>query len=287
LNKAKIIHIHYTHPWPSAIYPFLKLKFKIVHTLHDVSPHIGEEKIRNKLGILLALKYADALIVHGKVLKDRLVKEFNIPDKKIFVIPMGNWNVITRFGNNDLKEEPKTILFAGRILPYKGLNILLEAFKDVLINFPNARLIISGPGDISPYMNLINSMKNNLEVNNYTLSDEDFADCFRRSSIVVIPYIEGSQSGPLLLACSFGKAIVCTNVGAFGEVIQNGVNGLLIEPNNSKALSDAIKTFLSDEELRKKMGAKAKEKANVELGWEKIALQNFEIYKNLIQEQNS
>lgn len=281
-DKSEIIHINFTHPWLTVLTPLLKKKFKIVQILHDIQPHIGEEKMRNQLAIKVALKYTDMLIVHGEILKERLINNYNILPERIVVIPHGNSDILLRFGNKEIKEEKNAILFAGRILPYKGLNILLDAFKNILRDYPDTKLIIAGPGDITPYTHQIESVKKNIEVYNYIISDDEFSNFFRRSSIIVLPYIEGSQSGPLTIACSFGKSIVCTNVGAFSEIIKNQINGIIVEPNDVLGLSNAILTLLKDETLRKKLGENAKKTAENDLSWDKIARMTLDVYKKII-----
>ncbi|MCX7765697.1 MAG: glycosyltransferase family 4 protein, partial [Candidatus Sumerlaeia bacterium] len=236
-QRAKILHINYTHPWVTVLYPFLRLKFKIVQTLHDIHPHPGEENLRNKLGLIVAKKIADVIIVHGQHLKDELVKKEKIPEKKIKVIPHGNMVYNLKYGDKDIGEDPETVLFLGRILPYKGLNILIEAFSEVLKEIPTAKLIIAGGGDLSPYVNALNKIANAVEVYNYIIDDNELANFFRRATIVAIPYIEGSQSQPLIQACTFGKAVVCTSVGCFREIIEDGVNGIVVEPGNVPQLA--------------------------------------------------
>jgi glycosyltransferase involved in cell wall biosynthesis len=197
------------------------------------------------------------------------------------VIPHGDESITLRFGNKSLAEEPYTILFAGRILRYKGLNFLLEAFEKVLTDFPEAKLIIAGSGDISPYKKAIEGLGNTVEVHNRMVGDDEFANFFRRAAIIVLPHIEGSQSGLLITGCTFGKAIICTNVGSFSEVIENGVNGIVIEPGNVAQLSEAIKNLLGNPELRLLFGQRAKQKAMTELSWEKIAALTSNVYDKL------
>jgi starch synthase len=279
--KASILHINYTHPWVALLYPLLTLRFKVVHTLHDVKPHIGEERLYTKLNNREAAHLAHRIIVHGENLKSVFVQSYGIDPERVVVIPHGNMKYTMRFGSKETVEENGTLLFAGRILPYKGLEYLLEAMDEVLMEFPHVKLIIAGSGDLEPYREKIKTQKENIEVHNRVVSDGELADLFRRSPIVVVPYAEGSQSGPLITAFTFGKAVVATRVGSFADVIKDGENGLLVPPRDARALAEAIKKLLREPESRLYMAQKAKEFALKELDWGKIAKETSKIYYGL------
>ncbi len=283
-HRAIVLHINYTYPWLTVIYPFLRWKFKVVHTLHDVQPHFGEEKLRNRLGIMAVIRYADVIIVHGKALKRRLVEDLGVSEQRVMVIPHGHMEYTTRFGDKEIAEEPYTVLFAGRILPYKGLNYLLEAFERVLKEVPEARLIIAGRGNIKPYKDAIKKLKGAVEVHNRVVTDVELANFFRRASIVVVPYVEGSQSGPLITGCTFGKAVIATRVGSFSEIIEDGINGVLVEPADVEQLASAIVVLLKDPACRRRFGQRAQERVMKELSWEKIASMTYNVYRDLIKE---
>ena len=79
-------------------------------------------------------------------------------------------------------------------------------------------------------------------------------ELFQRASIVVLPYIEGSQTGIIPIAYSFKKPVIATNVGSISEVVEDGVTGFIVPPRDSHALADAIIKILKDDDLRKRDG---------------------------------
>jgi len=87
---------------------------------------------------------SDKLIVHGDTLKEELIKEYSIPQEKIISISHGAYTFFNTFSQN-LSVQKNTFLFFGRILEYKGLDILLNGLVYVKEKVPDFHLIIAGP----------------------------------------------------------------------------------------------------------------------------------------------
>ena len=104
-------------------------------------------------------------------------------------------------------------------------------------------------------------------------------ELFQKASVVVLPYLEATQSGVIPIAYNFGKPVIVTDVGSIREVVENGKEGFVIPPRDMKALAVAIVKILSDDGLRDHMGQNAYQKINTELSWGTIAKQTLEAYK--------
>ena len=196
------------------------------------------------------------------------------------MLPHGEYSYYKKWYNSNIKEE-KSILFFGRIEDYKGLNYLIEAEPHISKSIPNVKIIIAGSGNITKYQNLIKNPKS-FEIINKYIPDDGVAQLFQKSSIVVLPYVEASQSGIIPVAYAFKKPVVASNVGSIPELVENGKTGLLIPPCDPIELSNAIVKLLSDEDLRLEMGNNAYKKANEELSWDKIAIETMKIYKEVL-----
>ncbi|HOQ80977.1 MAG TPA: glycosyltransferase, partial [Candidatus Cloacimonadota bacterium] len=148
----------------------------------------------------------------------------------------------------DLKISPKkTILFFGYIKPYKGLDVLIKAFKEVNKHNKDVQLVIAGEvyGNEQPYYNLIkdNSLEDFIIFHNYFIKNEDIPKYFAIADVVVQPYRSATQSGVSLLALSYGKPVISTKTGALDEIIIPNKNGILVPPEDETALSNAIIDF--------------------------------------------
>jgi glycosyltransferase involved in cell wall biosynthesis len=104
-------------------------------------------------------------------------------------------------------------------------------------------------------------------------------ELFDRSQLLVLPYNEATQSGPLHIAYALGKPVIATKVGALIEAVRHAETGLLVPPKNERALAEAIVALLKDDELRRKMSENAYRLAMKELSWDTIARNTIEVYK--------
>jgi glycosyltransferase involved in cell wall biosynthesis len=92
------------------------------------------------------------------------------------------------------------------------------------------------------------------EIRNRYIPDEEAAQLFIDADIVVLPYVEASQSGVLAIANAFGKAVIVTDVGELGRVVVDGVSGLVVPPADERSLADAILKLATDASIRARLG---------------------------------
>jgi glycosyltransferase involved in cell wall biosynthesis len=256
--QPNMVYSTWVHYWDPLIYPFLKCKIKI-KTIHDIELKKGEKSIGFRLLNLFSFKYADKYIILRNRYKSVLISK-GIQEKDIIVIPH---TYVSYFDNMnyhklDIKFHNK-ILFFGRIVEYKGLNVLLKAMEIVVKQIPGIKLIIAGAGDISKYKRELEILKNNVEIYNYWISNDEIQKYFNMIDILILPYIQASQSGIIPLSFSFAKPVIASDVGAIAEQICNGETGFLIEPNNSEVLANIINETMSSPDMLLKMGKKCHE----------------------------
>jgi glycosyltransferase involved in cell wall biosynthesis len=275
-----IIHITTEHPSIIPTLFILKKNYPSIVTIHDVKPHVGSLDFFHFLRLILR-QQVNEIIVHGERLKDDLMKHCKLPNSKIAVIPHGDYSFFTKYKKDNV-EEKSTILFFGRIKRYKGLEYLIRAEPVITKDFSDIKIIIAGKGNFPEYKKIKNNA--NFEVFNEFIPDEKVAELFQKAKVVVLPYIEASQSGIIPIAYAFKKPVVATNVGAIQEVVEQGKTGFLVPQRDEKALADAIIKLLKDDNLRKKMGENAYIKMKEELSWDKISEKTIEIYKEAIIE---
>lgn len=263
--------------------PFLLYlkKYPLITTFHDIKPHLGEySRIRSFIPYLLR-KHSNQIIVHGNKLKNQILTEYNVSSKIVNSVPIGEHETepFKMYEKPALKEDGKLILFFGRIYEYKGLKYLIQAEPMITKEIPDARIIIAGVGeDFEKYEEMMEN-KESFIVHNYRISYQEGAELFQRSSVVVLPYIEGSQSGVIPTAYSFKKPVIVTDVGSIPEIVDDGVTGFIVPARNSAELAKAIIKVLNDSTLRENMGERAYIKLKTDLSWDNIAKKTIEIYK--------
>ncbi|MCJ7646750.1 glycosyltransferase family 4 protein [bacterium] len=285
-----IVHLQGEHPWLNLTLPFLRRKYPLVITVHDVVLHVGDTKSRKIPSLLykLSTRYSDEIIVHGEKLKKQMVEKSNKSVNNVHVLPRGVNSIYRRFLKSEVEEEDNLILFFGRIWEYKGLRYLIEAEPLITEKVPTAKIVIAGKGEnFGKYLRMM-AHKEKFVVHNHRIPNDMVAELFQRASLVVVPYIEASQSGIVPLAYAFKKPVVATDVGSIPEVVENGRTGYIVPPKDPEKLAEAIIDLLRNKEKRREMGENAYKKAEDELSWDDIARKTIEIYKKaLLDRQRS
>ena len=267
-----------------ALLPVFKT-LPLVSTFHDVTLHLGESSLLMDFIRYWERKYSDKIIVHGKKLKEQMIRERHLPENKIHSIPIGEHEVapFKRYIKPDLKEDGNLVLFFGRIWKYKGLEYLIRAEPIITKEVPDAKIIIAGDGeDFQKYENMMVN-RDNFIIHNYRIPYNEGAELFQRCSLVVLPYIDASQSGVIPTAYGFKKPVVVTSVGSIPEIVDDGITGYIVPPKDVNALAQAIIKLLKDQKLRKQMGENAYIKLKTDLSWDDIAEKTIKVYREAIR----
>ncbi len=284
--QPDVLHVQETNDFWYDLTLFFNKMPPLVTTVHDVYKHPGDRDIR--LGAeytrRLAFYRSQQLIVHAQGLKELLVEDFQVPASRINILAHGELGSLfqRRTGGKILEREPYTLLFFGRIWPYKGLNYLLEAMPLIAEKIPQVKLIIAGRGESLQQYLANGDDQSHLEIINDFIPLEDVARLFQRSALSVLPYMEASQSGVANLSYGMGVPVVASDIGGLGELVKSGEDGLLVPAGDVQALADAIIHLLSDTQLQEKMRAAALERCQQDLNWSNIAAQTVQVYEQAI-----
>lgn len=264
------VYIPMIHWW-NPIVNFMCRKARIIFTLHDVTQHKGEESFLADSLRKIILKQSHRVIILSEALREKLVYQ-RVKSEKIFVIPHANFSYYGEgFSLENKTYDNERIIFFGRINPYKGLDVLLEAMKIVIKERPNLKLNIVGNGDISCYKNSFAELGKNIENHVRWIKDEEVQGFFKESDFAVVPYIEASQSGVIPLAYSLGLPVIASRIGGIPEQVIDGETGYLVEPTDPVELAEIITDLSGDREKIRKMGKNAYNFANEKLTWEASA----------------
>jgi glycosyltransferase involved in cell wall biosynthesis len=178
--------------------------------------------------------------------------------------------------------DPPTVLFFGRMWPYKGLDVLLRAQPQISRAIPDATFVIAGQGEsLERYRRQIEDAGCFRLINRWIGTDER-AELFRAATVVVLPYIEATQSAIVPVAYGYARPVVATSVGALPEVVREGETGLLVPPHDEHALAGALIRVLGDRDLQLRLSSGARRFAERELSPERVATETLASYERLL-----
>ena len=180
----------------------------------------------------------------------------------------------------DIKKDSNiNILFFGLISPYKGLEYLCKAMVKVHEVFSNVKLTIAGGGKIYFDFSLYRQL-DYIEVRNHYIGMKELASLLNRSSFVVCPYKDATQSGVIMTSFAMQCPVIASNVGALKEQIEDGKTGILVPACNVDALSNAIIELIKNPALLQKMKNNIKEINTSGINsWKIIADNYLSVYK--------
>ena len=287
--KPDLIHLIKDHPWFNLSLPLFR-RYCLVATIHDVVRHPHDQFSQRipSFTYMPPIRYADKLIVHGQRLKELMVKEYHRSAEDIHVLPRGTNSIYTRYVKGaSATEDAHTIMYFGRIWGYKGIEYLIDAEPLIAREVPDVRIIIAGRGEeFSKYRERMVHPERFI-VHNRFIPNDMVVKLFQEASLVVLPYIEASQSGVIPLAYAFKKPVIVTDVGSLPEIVDQGVTGYVVPPRDAGKLAEAITDLLKNTDKRKKMGENACEKTKKELSWANIARRTVEVYKEALSSRAS
>jgi glycosyltransferase involved in cell wall biosynthesis len=259
-----------------------------VLTAHDLSRGSGPwsaSRLRSLAAIL------DAVVVHSDEGRRRLVEEFDLPDGKVRVIPHGTFDYLTRLpeelpmdsGVGDL-EGRKVVLCFGLVRPYKGVDLLIEAFAAAPAD---AILLVVGKAmmPIDPLRRRARELgvADRVRLVTRFITDPEIPSYFRRADLVVLPYREIEQSGVLFTALAFGRPLLLTAVGGFSEVGERHGAARLVPPGDAAALGRALADLLSDDDARARLAEASRLAAAGPYSWAHVAEQTDALYQSLVE----
>jgi glycosyltransferase involved in cell wall biosynthesis len=264
---------------------------KVVLTVHDILPHDTAETHKELFRNLY--RHADALICHSDSIRTRLLTEFQIEAQKIFVIPHGPFfydlpPALTSHLAPDLQADPtrQIVLWQGIIFPYKGVDLLLDAWQKVEAETPAAWLVVLGTG-APDILNELREQVQRLGLTRVKLdlrfaSTEELVATYRAADIVVYPYRAITTSGALATGLALGKTIVASDLPVFRELLTNEEDALLVQLADHDALADAILRLLGSAELRRKFASAVSAKNFGSQTWTSIAQQTAQVYEAVL-----
>ncbi len=254
-----------------------------VLTAHDLlprEPRPGQARAQRRL-----YDAVDALVVHSEYGRRQLVAGLSLDPAKVHVIHHGALHHLTELDNEQpLDDELQAVdrpvvLFFGLLRPYKGIETLLQAWREV----KDAELWIVGRPrmELEPLRALAPA---GVRFIPRFVADAELPAFFRRADLVVLPYTRTERfdsSGVLATALAFGKASVLSDIGGFGEVAATGA-ARLVPPDDATALGEAINELIQDPAARAGVAEAAARAAAGPYSWDAAAARTLALYESLL-----
>ena len=230
-----------------------------------------------------------ALTVVSQAMKKTVVDMGIVPDK-VEVIPMGVDLKGLFTPDPSVQRKTDELLFVGRLVDVKGLEILLEAMPKVLAKYPGMRLTIAGAGPLERKLReLAGELNITDKVDFLGMTPQDkLPDLYRRATLSVFPFVvtkSGVQEGfGLVVVEAMGCAcpVIAGDLPAMNDTIKNGENGLLAPFGKPQALAETIIKLLDDPELRARLAGEGRKSVVQKFDWEVIAGKYAGVYEKII-----
>ena len=267
-----IIHAHYAAPqgFLGLLLKYFKRR-RLVITVHGSDITVLSKSPVFRPILRFVLKNADKIIAVSAFLKGE-VERLGVPEGKIEVIYGG-----VTISEDEKVFEPagRVVTFVGSLVPQKGVDTLIESFKEVDIK--DTDLVIVGDGPERKRLEALAADANDIQ---FLGRREGLKNILTKSDVLVLPSREEGFGLVLLEAMALGVPVVATNVGGIPEILEDNVSGILVEKNNPEQLAGAIVKVLEDEEIRKTIIENGREKAK-RFTWEKMCGEIDRLYEGI------
>ncbi len=276
-RKFDVVLASQTLPLPLGKMISLLRRKPIVSIFHDVyglefslrDKGIVKGMIRGSLeAFSLKLGY-DAVITVSDSVKEKLIG-WGVPGDRVHVV-YGGVDIRAFDDIEGRKSEKPVILYVGRLVRHKRVDLLIKSFEEVIKSFPEAVLWIAGDGPERAHLEGM-ARDRNLPVRFLGwISEEEKIRAMKMAWCLAFPSEKEGLGLVLLESMACRTPVVAVNSGGPKAVVKDGVNGFLIPPGDVNALSDRILRILSDEDLRDSMGGAGRRVVEEKFTWEKVA----------------
>ncbi|MBE0558173.1 MAG: glycosyltransferase, partial [Proteobacteria bacterium] len=216
-----------------------------------VIPH--ERRIGDRVFTRFAFRFVDWFIVQSHAVERELL-DF-LPEARPRFVPHPVYEI---FGQGIPKaraqeqlslSSSRVLLFFGYIRPYKGLDVLLEALPRVLQHYPVTLLVVGESYEgTAHYLQRTRDLgiADSVVLHTEYVPNDSVSMYFSACDVVVLPYRSATQSGIVQIAYQFKRPVIATDVGGLSEVVLHEETGLIVPPDDPKALAEAIIRFYDE-----------------------------------------
>jgi len=268
---VQVVDSTMTHLWSRFVAPAVTASgAKLLCTVHDATLHPGEDG-RLRAWLYAPLPSATRYLALTHAVADRLAAVHRIARGDIDVLPLGALSYSSSGAPRALAGQGRLrVLFIGRILPYKGLDRLVEACAVLRAEQRPVDLVIAGTGAIDAATRA-RAVDLGARIENRWIEEAEFGGFLHDADVVALPYVEASQSGVVPAAYAAGVTAIATPVGGLPEQVHDGADGLVTRDTSVGAIAAALRALVDDRALLERLRRGALARAAADLAWPPIA----------------
>lgn len=254
--------------WRGVVERQLRRRIPTAEMVHDVTPHPGLMGTLESVHHVLYPSVADAVISLSEHAHREIVRKY--PAKTHIRSRLGTLLPGAAVDHSAVASRRHRLLHFGRIEPYKGIDLLVDAFGIAKGRSPDLKLSIVGQGKIDADV-LRRIAELGIDLRNEYVSDDEVSRIVAEHGVMVLPYTSATQSGVAAVAWANGLPCIATRVGALPEQVRHGINGIIVEPGDPAALAEAMVELSGDERMARRMSEAATALGREEFDWNMIA----------------
>jgi len=284
LRRQQYDVIHFTHPFLMPGFILYRFSRRMLMTVHDPLPHSSERNFLTAWIRRKAFSSVRRFVLLNKAQRQEFINCYHLEDAHIYDGTLSSYTYLQAYVPDETKQETASpyILMFGQISSHKGADYLLRAMEEIHRHKPDVRLVVAGRwkwqfAELGRYAQL-----DYIDIENRFIPDDELARLIAGSRLVVVPYLDATQSGVVMSAFAFSKPCIATSVGGLPEMVVDGRYGLIVHSADSHAIAEAALQLLSSPERLAQMSANIRSDYHEgEKSWKRIAADLFNIYKEI------
>ncbi len=296
-SGAKIAHFHFFHVGPLEFFNVVlarALLMRVVITAHDVEAF--KEGLSVKKFVHWAYGLAHAVIAHNQVSKNELLSHVGVQESLVHIIKHGNHAEYIR--QDVTREQARhrlgidddvfSLVFFGQIKEVKGVDILLRAMPMVRAKIGSRlRLVIAGKvwkDDFSKYQRLIDDLdlKDCIDLHIRYIPDDELPYFYAAADLMSLPYKRIYQSGVVLMAMSFGRPVLVSDIPGMTEVVTHGLTGLVFRSEDPSDMAEKIINAYEDPLRLQSIAENGRKLMDTDYAWSRIGKVTADVYRNIL-----
>jgi glycosyltransferase involved in cell wall biosynthesis len=233
------------------------------------------------------------VICCSHAMEEELEAALQVPADKLCVIPNGVEPKRLRCSGSETKraqlrrrwarDDERIVLFVGRLVREKGIEVLIDAMPEVLSAHPEAKLVVAGGGPRDHLAARAKRCGLGQKVAFAGFVSDELADLYAVADVAVFPSLYEPFGIVVLEAMAAGVPVVTSDIGGFKEVVRHGATGLQTWASNSRSLAWGIKQVLGDAALAARLRRRGQQEVAARFRWDGIAEQTMGVYEEALE----